>query len=310
MLDHLFLALVLGGQPAVAAERQSEHALLPSARDLPKRLFERDVKPKANLVSLFSTEDYPREASHRLEQGTVAVVLLIDRDGRVTDCLIESSSGFPLLDSQTCRILWTRARFEPGRDSKGNPVESAYRQRIRWELPTPKTADVSEYFARHIITVDPEESVVACRFEASDNSGKAKGEEICPDLIESIREFVSTAPEWVPFAGRELVLELQHRVGEPQGSLEMGERPGEYSLSVHRLKLTIDAAGAITSCEKESWGAARTRRSPIDCDVARRRQYEGLPTEEKNRGDRRFTIAAAMYLRPPPSVPAPDTEEK
>lgn len=90
---------------------------------------------KANLVQIFSTDDYPMEAIRREEQGTVAYRLTISRRGRVTACEITSSSGSTALDSQTCRILTKRARFEPARNTDGERVAGNYSGRIRWELP-------------------------------------------------------------------------------------------------------------------------------------------------------------------------------
>ena len=90
---------------------------------------------KANLVALFSTDDYPVEAIRNEEQGTSAFKLTIDRQGRVANCDITSSSGSETLDVATCKILERRARFVPARDSAGNRVPDEYSGRIRWELP-------------------------------------------------------------------------------------------------------------------------------------------------------------------------------
>ena len=93
------------------------------------------AKARANLTSLFSTEDYPQSAIRNEEQGTTAVRLSIGTDGRVTDCQITGSSGSGALDSATCNVLRRRARFTPAKDQAGNPISDSYSQRIRWELP-------------------------------------------------------------------------------------------------------------------------------------------------------------------------------
>ncbi|WP_294121069.1 energy transducer TonB [Sphingomonas sp.] len=90
---------------------------------------------KANLVALFSTDDYPMEAIRNEEQGTTAFRVEINRSGRVSDCIVTSSSGSDALDEATCKILERRARFVPARDSAGNRVPDEYSGRIRWELP-------------------------------------------------------------------------------------------------------------------------------------------------------------------------------
>lgn len=90
---------------------------------------------KANLIALFSTDDYPMSAIRREEQGTVAYRLFITRRGRVSECHIVNSSGSDALDLATCSILEDRARFEPARDTAGKRVTDEYSGRIRWVLP-------------------------------------------------------------------------------------------------------------------------------------------------------------------------------
>ena len=90
---------------------------------------------KANLMLLFSTDDYPIKAIQNEEQGTVAFKLTIDRRGRINRCDIIGSSGSEALDEATCKILERRARFVPAKDSAGNAVPDEFSSRIRWELP-------------------------------------------------------------------------------------------------------------------------------------------------------------------------------
>ena len=92
-------------------------------------------RARANLVQLFSTDDYPMEAIRNNEQGTVAFELSINRLGGVSGCRIVQSSGSKSLDEQTCNILRDRARFAPARDATGKRITDQYRGRIRWELP-------------------------------------------------------------------------------------------------------------------------------------------------------------------------------
>ncbi len=93
------------------------------------------ARAKGNLVSLFSTDDYPQSAIRNEESGTTAVRMTIGTDGRVSDCTITSSSGSSALDNATCSILRRRARFTPAKDQAGNPISDSFSQRIRWELP-------------------------------------------------------------------------------------------------------------------------------------------------------------------------------
>ena len=48
---------------------------------------------------------------------------------------VTGSSGHPALDAATCRLYPRRARFSAARDGAGNPIESTYADRVRWQLP-------------------------------------------------------------------------------------------------------------------------------------------------------------------------------
>lgn len=115
-MPDLFLiaaALAAGAQPAIVAE---------------------PARARRTLAGYVSRADYPAAALRAREQGRVAVALGIGPDGRVSDCKITASAG-SALDSATCRILRSRARYSPARDSKGNPVPGSDAGELRWTLP-------------------------------------------------------------------------------------------------------------------------------------------------------------------------------
>jgi hypothetical protein len=143
---------------------------------------------------------------------------------------------------------------------------------------------------------------VDCRYEAS--ADWQKTDSGCADFVEMVRHLVTDAPEWVDFSGKEMVMETQHRVGDPQGGTELGDRPGERSIALSRLYLTIDAKGSVKSCSRDSWGAVR-QGAWIACGAAERWQFDGLPKGERNKSDRQLTIVNAIYLRPA-AAPAAD----
>lgn len=93
------------------------------------------AKARANLPSLFSDDDYPSSALSREESGTTGFRLEIGANGRVTNCTVTSSSGSSALDSTTCRLLRSRARYTPARDSDGNATADSANGRITWRLP-------------------------------------------------------------------------------------------------------------------------------------------------------------------------------
>ena len=68
--------------------------------------------------------DYPREAAEQGATGTVSVRYRVELDGHVTGCVITRSSGSPILDETTCRLIEQRFRYEPSRDARGRPVIS------------------------------------------------------------------------------------------------------------------------------------------------------------------------------------------
>jgi protein TonB len=95
------------------------------------------VEPKSavgSLQGLIRSDDYPPSALDREEQGTLSVSLSVGANGRVSGCSVASSSGSKTLDQATCRILTSRAKFTPARDSSGNPTTGTVSQRITWRI--------------------------------------------------------------------------------------------------------------------------------------------------------------------------------
>ena len=113
-----------GGPPPVGEPRVGGAAPEP----LPAR-------PRANLASYLSSDDYPAVAIRNEEQGRVAFRLSVDASGRVTACAITSSSGSATLDAATCRIMRSRARYTPARDANGKAIASQDRAAVSWVLP-------------------------------------------------------------------------------------------------------------------------------------------------------------------------------
>ena len=93
------------------------------------------ARAKANLASYVSNDDYPAAALRRGDSGTTRFRLTVGANGRVSDCAIVSSSGSWTLDAATCRLMRSRARFEPAKNSDGRPTSDTVTSAIRWELP-------------------------------------------------------------------------------------------------------------------------------------------------------------------------------
>jgi protein TonB len=82
-----------------------------------------------------SNDDYPPAAIRNEEQGTTRFTLTVGPNGRVTNCSVTGSSGSSSLDSTTCRLMTSRARFTPASNSAGQPTTDTVSGAIRWVLP-------------------------------------------------------------------------------------------------------------------------------------------------------------------------------
>lgn len=71
---------------------------------------------------------YPRKARRRDEQGTVMLSFVIERDGRLVDRRIATSSGFDRLDHAALATLHRLDRFQPIPEALG---------RERWPISVP-----------------------------------------------------------------------------------------------------------------------------------------------------------------------------
>ena len=92
------------------------------------------ARPRQPLRDLFKSTTYPRQAINQGNTGAVALALLIDETGKVTDCMIEETSGFATLDTASCSMITKHARFVPALGADGKPVKSASFHRIKWSI--------------------------------------------------------------------------------------------------------------------------------------------------------------------------------
>ncbi len=105
--------------PLVTLERTevTPAAPLPPAR--PSQAVQ--AKAKGDRGAWITPEDYPARSLRNEEAGIVGISVRIGADGRVADCAVTATSGFPALDEATCRLYQRRARFVPARDAAGRP---------------------------------------------------------------------------------------------------------------------------------------------------------------------------------------------
>lgn len=93
------------------------------------------ASPKGNRKLWITTEDYPGSAQRAGEEGTTGIRVDIGSDGRVASCEVTQSSGSAALDDATCKLYQRRGRFNPAKDTEGNPIATSYNDRVRWQLP-------------------------------------------------------------------------------------------------------------------------------------------------------------------------------
>ena len=85
----------------------------------PKPVISQAARARANLTSLFSTDDYPQSAIRNEEQGTTAVRLTIGTGGRVEGCDVTASSGSRARHPATSNIKRRGPRDTPAHDHAG-----------------------------------------------------------------------------------------------------------------------------------------------------------------------------------------------
>ncbi|MFO6446737.1 energy transducer TonB [Erythrobacter sp. NE805] len=79
-------------------------------------------------------ENYPRHLALAQQQGSVGVRLTINKEGSPTFCEVISYSGPVSFNETACLLLLQNAKFDPARDSAGNPVASLWTTRITYKL--------------------------------------------------------------------------------------------------------------------------------------------------------------------------------
>lgn len=91
---------------------------------------------RGNPGDYFGPDAYPPELVEAQVQGRVVATLTVGTNGRVTDCVIVTSSGNARLDNVTCAISKRSVKFSPAKDENGNPITSTYRLPVRWQVPS------------------------------------------------------------------------------------------------------------------------------------------------------------------------------
>ena len=91
--------------------------------------------PRGNPGGWVTDSDYRSNWIRKELSGSASFVLAIDARGKVTDCTIVRSTGHNELDNATCSLIERRAKFNPAKDSHGNPVAGSYANTVNWRIP-------------------------------------------------------------------------------------------------------------------------------------------------------------------------------
>jgi|GEM_PF-896560 len=89
--------------------------------------------PRGNPADWLTIRDLGLATATTSVAYTAVFRLVVDSEGRASDCtLLESAGNIDL--SSACRVLRSRARFEPARDPAGNPVRSVAVHYAGWRM--------------------------------------------------------------------------------------------------------------------------------------------------------------------------------
>ena len=102
---------------------------------------ERAVIGPRRIGGKLSMNDLPDGLLPPGVEVAVSVLYRVGPDGRVSNCLVDRSSGIAALDGLACRLIEQRFRFRPARGRSGRPVASRVIETHSWYAePAPPQA--------------------------------------------------------------------------------------------------------------------------------------------------------------------------
>ena len=91
--------------------------------------------PRGNPGKWLVPDDYPSDALRNEQSAVVAFRLMIDSEGKVSDCIVANINHDEGFAKFTCGLLSQRARFNAAIDANGNPTPSYFISRAIWAVP-------------------------------------------------------------------------------------------------------------------------------------------------------------------------------
>ena len=125
----------------------------PSAPVPDQAKMERDAKNWEVLHKM-----YPKRALAAGEQGLVGFLVGIDAAGSPTKCQITHTSGYKLLDEETCKLIMVHATFKRP-EGLSLSQERTYEGVVNWKLPSTPLAAVPEIPKPVVAAAAPEPQI-------------------------------------------------------------------------------------------------------------------------------------------------------
>jgi protein TonB len=141
---------------------------------------------------------YPPRALAAREQGRVGFVVKLDSKGHPTECRVTQSSGFPLLDQETCQLITLHAVFKPAAGVSGSQV-STHEGAVNWQLPR-VAASPAAVAAKPVKAAEAPRKTI-CRRVAATGS-HVRSERVCMSARDWDRASEEVRKEWDELQGR------------------------------------------------------------------------------------------------------------
>lgn len=139
---------------------------------------------------------YPKRALQAREEGVVGFTVTLNNKGDVVGCQVTKSSGHPLLDDETCKLVTLNAVFKP--DPNLGPSQTKTSEGvISWKLPDSKAVVAS---ADPIVVTGVPEKVV-CKKTLKTGS-LANYERTCMTPTEWAKQSDAMKADWEEMQGK------------------------------------------------------------------------------------------------------------
>lgn len=93
------------------------------------------VPTNPEVVATRIQRKYPHSALEKGQQALIAARVMVDAEGKITDCAIVELTEAEKFGAGVCRQITSTARFDPAVDASGAAMPSYYVFRIRYVIP-------------------------------------------------------------------------------------------------------------------------------------------------------------------------------